>query len=610
MSDVQPSSLSDVLGDRDAIVNDFQLMFATVNGSGSQTANTVLLRAIFRMGVPVSGKNIFPSNIQGLPTWYTIRVSKDGYIARTDDYHVLVAMNRETIQDDIAKLASGGVCFCPAEWKIAEERNDIVYYHMPVRQLVNAAGVPQKLKTYVQNMVYVGVVAAMLEISLDEIEFALDYHFNGREKPVRMNLDMVQAAYDWAQDNLAKADPFRVAPMDKTQGMILFDGNSAAALGTVFGGVSFCAWYPITPSTSTIDALRAYLSDFRTDPKTGKATYAVIQAEDELAAIGMVIGAGWAGARAMTATSGPGLSLMSEFAGMAYYAEIPAVIWDVQRVGPSTGLPTRTAQGDVLMAYYLGHGDTRHVLLFPNGVAEAFEFGWRALDLADRLQTLVIVLSDLDLGMNIWMSERFQYPDQPIDRGKILSAEELDQIEDYGRYKDVDGDGIPWRTLPGNPNPKGAWFARGTGHDEHAIYSERPDVWEANMARLHRKFDTARHLVPPPVVDQNDQAEIGLIAYGTTDPCIIEGRDMLAAQGVPTSYLRLRALPVNEAVRDFIAAHDRVYVVENNHDGQMAMILRAEYPELAGKIRSLAHLDGLPLSARWMTETLLEMEQE
>lgn len=610
MSDVQASPLDSLLTDREPIINDFQIMIATANGSGSQTANTALMRAIFRMGVPINGKNIFPSNIQGLPTWFSIRVSKDGYIARRPDYHILVAMNQDSVAEDIRNLSSGGVCLYPEEWKLARERNDITYYTMPVKALVEqAADVPQNLKSYIANMVYVGVLATLLEIDLDQIAFALDFHFGGKPKPVNMNMGVVKAAYEWAQDNLAKTDPFFVKPMNKTEGMLLLDGNSAAALGSVFGGVTVTAWYPITPSTSLIDALREYLADMRKDPATGNATYAVIQTEDEIAAIGTVVGAGWAGARAMTATSGPGLSLMSEFAGLAYYVEVPVVIWDVQRVGPSTGLPTRTSQGDILKAYFMGHGDTKHVLLLPNSIEETFEFGWRAFDLAERLQTLIFVMMDLDLGMNTWMGKSFVYPDQPMDRGKVLSAEDIDQMGGFARYADVDGDGIGYRTLPGLDHPLGAWFARGTGHNEKALYSERPEDWERNMARLNRKFDTARTLVPQPVVDHIVGTEIGIIAYGTTDACVVESRDQLRARGIETSYLRVRALPLNNATREFIAQHDRIYVVENNTDGQMCKLLHMEYPDLANRVFSIAHLDGLPLTAQWMTEAVLEKEQ-
>ncbi len=608
MSNVQSSPIDSLLTDHQPIVNDFQIMIATVNGSGSQTANTAILRALFRMGIPVSGKNIFPSNIQGLPTWFTIRLSKDGYTARRMDYQILVAMNRTTAAEDIKGLPPQGVCLYPEEWQIQHDRDDITYYSIPVKALVDASDTPSNLTSYVSNMAYVGVLATLLNIDMEQIRFALDFHFDGKAKPVNMNMAIVTAAYEWAQDNLAKTDPYMVEPMDKTQGMLLLDGNSAGALGSVFGGVSFSAWYPITPSTSMIDSLRAYLNDLRTDPETGLATYAVVQAEDEIGAIGMVIGAGWAGARAMTATSGPGLSLMTEFAGLAYYAEVPAVVWDVQRMGPSTGLPTRTAQGDVLTAYFLGHGDTKHPVLFPCDVHEAFEFGWKAFDLAERLQTPIFVLSDLDLGMNLWMSEPFDYPDTPMDRGKVLTAEDLEELGGFARYADVDGDGIGYRTLPGTDHPKAAYLARGTGHNEQARYSERPEDWVRNMERLNRKFDTARSLVPAPDVDEAG-AEIGLIAYGTTHACVVEARDRLEAEGVATDYLRLRALPLNGVTRDFIEQHSRIYVVENNTDGQMAQIIRMEFPDLAPRVFSLAYSDGLPLTPRWLTAGVLEQER-
>ncbi|WP_119073100.1 2-oxoacid:acceptor oxidoreductase subunit alpha [Aggregatilinea lenta] len=595
--------------EREPVINDFQIMIATVNGSGSQTANTVILRSLFRMGIPINGKNIFPSNIQGLPTWFTIRLNKNGYVARLEDYHILVAMNEQTAADDLANLASGGVCLYPEEWAFNQSRDDVTYYPLPVKELVNASEAPATLKSYVANMVYVGALATLLNISLDEIEFSLNFHFGGKPKPVNLNMSIVRAAYEWTQDHLAKADPYLVEPMDRTEGMLLLDGNSAAGLGAVFGGVSVIAWYPITPSTSLIDSTREYLVDLRTDKETGQATYAVIQAEDEIGAIGMVIGAGWAGARAMTATSGPGISLMTEFTGLAYYAEVPAVIFDVQRMGPSTGLPTRTSQGDILSTYFLGHGDTKHVLLLPGSLEEAFEFGWRSFDLAERLQTPIFVMLDLDLGMNLWMGKPFEYPDQPMDRGKVATAEDIEQAGKFARYEDVDGDGIGYRSLPGTDHPLGAWFARGTGHNEKAVYSERPDDWLANMHRLNVKFDTARDLVPQPEVDTVSGAKIGIIAYGTSDPCVIEGRDRLKEQGIDTSYLRLRALPLNNTTRNFIDAHDRIYVVEANSDGQMAKILHMEYPDLAGRIHSMAYSDGLPLTARWLAASLLEQER-
>ncbi len=607
--EVQSAELASPASEDEAVVNDFQIVIATVNGTGSQTANTVLIRALFRMGIPVTGKNIFPSNIQGLPTWFTVRLSQDGYIARRESYEVVVAMNPATVSEDVEKLSPGGICLYREGWGIRQERDDIVYYPMPVDALVDAASVPPNLRDYVANMVYVGALASLLGIDLAEIEAALNHHFDNKARPVAMNMGIIRAAYDWSVENYTKRDPYRAERTDATGCCILLDGNSAGALGAIFGGVTLAAWYPITPSTSLIDSLRSYAADLRHDPETGKATYAIIQAEDELAAIGMVIGAGWAGARAMTATSGPGISLMGEFAGLAYFAEVPAVIWDVQRMGPSTGLPTRTSQGDVMAAYFMGHGDTKHICLLPANLAECFEFGWRAFDLAERLQTLIFVLSDLDLGMNPWMSESFDYPDTPLDRGKVLSAEDLERLGEFSRYRDVDGDGIPYRTLPGTDHPLAAYFTRGTGHDEDAIYSECPEHWVANMERLVRKFETARDILPPPVVDVVRDARIGLIAYGTTDPAVVEARDRLREAGIETAYLRIRALPPNDVTRDFIARHERVYVLENNRDGQMAKILQIEYPELVARLRSIAYADGLPPTARWVAGSIMEQER-
>ncbi|KAA0887958.1 2-oxoacid:acceptor oxidoreductase subunit alpha [Oryzomonas rubra] len=590
------------------IVNDFSITIATVNGSGSQTANNTLIRAIHKMGVPVSGKNIFPSNIQGLPTWFTIRVSKDGYIARREQAEILVAMNRVSILEDIQNLASGGTCLCPIDDQPPIKRDDVTFYPMPVDELVKQSGAESKLKPYVANMVYVGTLAYLLNIDLKEIEAALSYNFSGKEKAITLNYATVKAAYDWAKVNLTKNDPFRVERMSKTDGTFLIDGNSAAALGAIFGGVQFVAWYPITPSTSIVDNLSEYLPKLRRDAD-GKATYSIVQAEDELAVIGMVVGAGWAGARSMTATSGPGLSLMSEFAGYSYFAEIPAVIWDVQRMGPCTGLPTRVAQDDILAAYTLGHGDGRHVCLIPSSITECFEFGGTALDLAERLQTLVIVLSDLDLGLNLWPTSPFKFPAKPLDRGKVLSAEDLIRLQgEWKRYADVDGDGICYRTLPGTNHPAAAYFTRGTGHNEAAAYSERPEEWSANLTRLARKHDYARTIMPAPIVDLVDGAEIGLISYGTNDPAIREARDLLNAVGVSSSYLRLRALPLENRLVEFVKKHRRVYVIENNLDGQMHSLVQLHTPADADRIVSISKCDGLPLTARWISEAILTQE--
>ena len=590
---------------RSPVVNDFALVVATANGSGSQTANLTLLRSFFKMGIPVHGKNIFPSNIQGLPTWYHIRVSHQGYIARRSP-ELLVAFNPATAPEDVQNMPPGGVVFMSSEIKGIPQRPDLTYYPIPTNELIAGIDVPVKRKPYIANMAYVGVVGWGLGIPFEKLEEALGAQFGYRAKLVATNLEVVRRAYDWSKENLTKQDPYQAQAIHKTDGLIVMTGNEAGALGAVFGGVNVAAWYPITPSTSFMDALREFLPQLRKD-EDGKPTYTVIQAEDELAAAGMIIGAGWAGARSLTSTSGPGISLMAEFVGLGYFAEIPAVIWDIQRVGPSTGLPTRTCQGDVNFAYYLGHGDSKHPVFLPSSIEECFEFGWKSLDLAEQLQTPVFVLSDLDLGMNNWMSQPFEYPDQPINRGKVLSAEEVQARGRFSRYLDEDGDGIAYRTLPGTDHPLAAYFTRGTGHNEHAAYSERPADWENNMNRLGRKFERARKLVPAPEVDLKPGAKVGVIAYGTTRYAIEEARDRLANR-LPFSSLRIKALPIGEGVREFVAAHERVYVIELNRDGQMHAILQNEMPEYATRLHSVAHLDGMPLTAEWVEGRLLEEE--
>jgi 2-oxoglutarate/2-oxoacid ferredoxin oxidoreductase subunit alpha len=589
-------------------VNDFNINVATANGSGSQTSNTVLIRSLFKMGIPVTGKNLFPSNIQGLPTWYNVRLSKDGYLARRDGIEVVVCMNPATVAEDMQEVAEDGIVVYDDSLPIAARRKDVTYIPMPIKELVKEADLPFNLRDYVANMIYVGYLTFLLDIEMDEVKAALEWNFGGKRKPIELNFDMVQRGYNHAKDHVVNNQPYRVERMTGfNEGKILVDGNTSAGLGALYHGVQFVSWYPITPSSSVADAITQYAPSLRTDPETGKATYAIIQAEDELAAIGMVIGASWAGARAMTATSGPGISLMSEFVGLAYFAEIPAVIWDIQRMGPSTGLPTRTSQGDILSTYYLGHGDTRHILLFPASPAECFEFAGTALDLAERFQTPVFVLSDLDLGMNYWISDPFEYPEKPLDRGKVLTAEDLEKVGgSWGRYKDVDGDGITYRTLPGNKHKMAAYFTRGTGHNEYAGYSERPDDWEHNLERLHRKFETARQYVPAPVIDKVAGAKVGIISLGSNDPAIFEARDRLTASGVETSYLRLRALPLTAGVREFIDQHDQIFIVENNFDGQLYRILINAAPTSAPKMISAAKCTGMPLSARWITDTIVE----
>ena len=582
----------------DTIVNDFSIQVATVNGSGSQTANSVLLRALFQMGIPVSGKNLFPSNIAGLPTWFTIRASKDGYLARRGQTDILVVMNPETAVEDVAAMRPGSVIVLNDSIKVPPIPDDRFVYRVPMAKLMEPITTDVKLRRLVVNMLYVGVLGELLGLAEDEVVKALDAQLGRKPKALALNHAAVRAGWEHARANFEKRPPFRVARMNATQGMILIDGNAAAALGALFGGVTVVTWYPITPSSSLVESLIGYLERFRRDPATGKATFAVVQAEDEISAIGMVLGAGWAGARAMTSTSGPGISLMSEFTGYGYYAEIPAVIWDIQRVGPSTGLPTRTMQGDVMFAHFSSHGDTKHPVLLPSSVADCYEFGIKAFDLAERLQTPVFVLSDLDLGMNNWMSEPFPYPEEPMDRGKVLSDGELADLPKFERYRDVDGDGIPFRTLPGTKDPKGVYFTRGSGHNEAAQYTEKPDDYRNGMDRLAKKFETARGLVPPPVVaDEGRRA--GIIAYGSTHWAVVEARDLLRREsGIETDYLLLKALPFTDSVAAFVARHERIYVVEQNRDAQMAGLLKIEYPEHAARFRSVLHYDGLPIDAR------------
>lgn len=609
MATIQTMTQSDRPQEADSVVNDFSITVGTVNGSGSQTSNLTLLRALFKMGIPVSGKNLFPSNIQGLPTWYTIRISKDGFLARREEHEVVVAMNPATFSEDLEKVVPGGAFFYDDSIELAIARDDIVVYPMPVKTLSREADAPARLRDYIANMVYVGVLAEMMGIEIEYLRTALDFHFDGKEKPVKMNMQVIEAAAEWARENLEKGDPFRVEPMEATDGFIMADGNTAGALGAIYGGVQLATWYPITPASSLGESLNTYLPELRQDPETGKNTYAVIQAEDELAAIGMVVGAGFSGLRAMTSTSGPGISLMTEFIGLAYFAEVPVVVWDIQRVGPSTGLPTRTSQGDLQMARTLGHGDTQHILLLPGSVQECFEFGWRAFDLAERLQAPVFVMSDLDLGMNQWMTRPFEYPDEPMDRGKVLWEEDLESRNGkWGRYQDEDGDAIPYRTLPGNRHWNAAYFARGTGHDEQAVYSEDPEVWERTLERLDRKYETARSFVPKPVIERMEGADFGIIAFGSTEPAIQEARIQLADAGVKTDFLRLRALPFTEEVGEFIDQHERVYVVEMNQAGQLHQLLRLEYPALALRLRSVARLDGMPPTARWVRESMIVEE--
>jgi 2-oxoglutarate/2-oxoacid ferredoxin oxidoreductase subunit alpha len=589
------------------IINDFSITVGTVNGSGSSTANNTILRAIFKMGVPVSGKNLFPSNIQGLPTWYTIRANKDGFIAHHERRDIVIAMNPASFARDLASVAPGGAFYYPDDIKQPITRTDIAIYPMPVKAILrNDPNVPTNFRDLVGNMVYVGVLAQMINLDMDKILSALNFHFKGKQKPIDMNFTALKAGAEWAKANLEKKDPFYIEPMHKTDGLIMADGNTAAALGSIFGGVQFAAWYPITPATSIAESLNEYLPQFR-NRADGKRTYAVVQAEDELAALGMCIGAGWAGLRSMTNTSGPGLSLMTEFAGLAYYAEVPVVIWDVQRIGPSTGLPTRTSQGDLTFSYFIGHGDSQSVILLPGDVRECFEFGWRSFDIAERIQTPIFVLIDLDMGTNQWISKPFEYPEEPMDRGKVFTEKDTEELAgNWGRYLDKDGDGIGYRTLPGNKNQASAYLTRGTGHDEYAKYSEESTVFTANMNRLKKKQETAKQYIPKPVLHTMKGATAGIIAYGSTEAAVNEARHQLNTEhGIKTNFLRIRALPFTQEVDAFLAKHDQIFIVEMNRDGQMDQILKTEYAEFAPKFKSVAFGDGMPASAEWVRKGIL-----
>jgi 2-oxoglutarate ferredoxin oxidoreductase subunit alpha len=593
------------------VVNDFSIQIATVNGSGSQTANSVLMRSLFQMGIPVSGKNMFPSNIAGLPTWFTIRASKHGYIGRRKEIDILVAMNPETAREDVIKLDSGAAVIYDEPLKLNEVRGDLHFFPVPFDKLVAPVCPNAKLRKLVRNMIYDGVVARLLSIDMEEVYKALGKQFGQRKaKAVDLNWGAAQAGFEFAAATFADGIPYRAERMNATAGKIIIDGNAACALGAMFAGVTVVTWYPITPSSTLVETLIGYAKRFRHDPDTGKATYAIVQAEDELASIGMALGAGWAGARSMTATSGPGISLMSEFIGLGYYAECPTVVYNVERVGPSTGLPTRTQQGDLITTALLSHGDTKHPLFFPCSPEECFSMSIEAFDFAEKFQTPVFVMTDLDLGMNNWMSDPFPYPEKPINRGKVLTAEDLDRLGGFARYEDVDGDGVGWRTLPGTNHPKASYFTRGSGHNEKAQYTEREDDYIDNMDRLAHKFEVMRQHVPEPVVSTPENARIGFVAWGTSDPAVRESCDQLKAEyGIEISYLRLRAYPFTGHLLDFIRRHDRVYVVDQNRDGQLLGLMRLELDAaLIAKLRSLRYYGGLPLDARTVTDHIIREE--
>ena len=591
------------------VINDLTIHVATVNGSGSQSSNNVLMRSIFQMGVPVSGKNMFPSNIQGLPTWFTIRANKDGWIGRKKEVDLMVCMNAQTAREDVDGLQPGALCIYDAPLNCKSFRDDVVFFEVPFAKLATDLSDDSKLRKLLTNMVYVGIVAELLGIERDEILVSLEKQFKGKKKAVEANVRAIDKGIEYAKANLPRQDKWRIERMNATAGKIIIDGNAAAAIGGMFGGCTVVTWYPITPSSSLCESLIDYMRQYRVEAD-GKATFAIVQAEDELAAVGMVLGAGWAGARSMTSTAGPGISLMAEFIGLGYFAEIPGVIWDIARVGPSTGLPTRTAQGDVNQLAYLSHGDTQHIVLIPNSVRECYDFAQCALDLAEQFQTPVFCMSDLDLGMNLWMSDPFPYPEKAITRGKVLTAEQLTELNGkWGRYADVDGDGIPWRTLPGTDHPFASYFTRGSGHDAQARYSERPQDYKDTVDRLAKKYETAKLFVPPPEIDLRDGAKIGFIAFGTTHWALEESRDQLRRESnVETSYFRLRALPFTDELKQFVASHERVYVVEQNRDGQMADLIRLELGEDQRKLRKILHYTGLPCDARTISDAVLKME--
>ena len=598
-------------------INDLAIRVGTVNGSGSQSANLVILRALYGMGIPCSGKNIFPSNIEGLPTWFHIRASAKGYIGHRRDTPVLVCMNAATAADDLRALRPGSICIYRDDIDLDGVRDDVQMIAVPFQELA-AQAYPKdpKDKSYgdklrkVVNMVYVGVVAYVCGIEMEAVEAGIRREFPGRKaKAADINVAAATAGHAWAVEHLDEQSfPYRVRRTDAIKNQILIEGNKAAALGVLFGGTNVLTWYPITPSSSLAEYAEDFLKKHRVGPD-GKRTFAVVQAEDELAAVGMAIGAGWAGARALTATSGPGISLMTEFVGLAYFAEIPVVIIDVQRMGPSTGLPTRTNQGDVAKLHNLGHGDCRHLVLIPGSVGECYSMTVESLDLSQEFQTPVFVATDLDLGMNLWLTDPFKYPEKPISHGKVMDEAAIERAGKFERYRDLDGDGVCYRTLPGTEHPLAAYFTRGTGHNEKSGYSERPEDWKKNLDRLALKLETARRRLPKPEVDDRPGASVGIIAYGSTHWAIVEARDILRERGVETSYCRLRALPFADEVLAFAAKYDRVYFIEQNRDGQVCALLRSAVPgKVADRLVSVTNYDGQPASAEAILGPILDRE--
>ena len=588
-------------------LNDFVIKLANVNGTGSASANTLLMKALFRMGIPVMGKNYFPSNIQGLPTWYEIRVTRDGYVARSGRVDIMVAMNAETYARDVKEVSAGGYLVYDSTWPRPAllKRDDITLIGVPLAKLCNENFAGVRARILMKNISYVGVLAALLDIDMEKIKELLNETYASKASLVETNLKAIELGYQYVRENVAGPLPLRVKAMDKTAGHIMIDGNTAAGLGCVYAGATVGAWYPITPSTSLMDAFKSFCGKLRVDPETGRRNYMIIQAEDELAAIGIVLGASWNGARAFTPTSGPGISLMNEFIGLAYYAEVPAVIFDVQRVGPSTGMPTRTQQGDIMLCAYASHGDTRHVLLFPANPEECFHMAVQAFDLAERLQTPVFVLSDLDIGMNDWMCPELKWDDayRP-DRGKVVSEQDLEKMARFFRYMDHDEDGIPYRSFPG-VHPKGAYFTRGSGHTQYGGYTEDSTEYQIVLDRLRRKFTAAARLVPAAVIERRGGGKVGIVSVGSSDGAVHEALDVLKSRGVAADYMRLRAFPFGTEVEQFLHDHEVIFVVEQNRDAQLRSLLTLETAVDKQKLRSILHYSGLPISSDCVVQGVL-----
>ena len=596
--------------DRDtrARINDFSLKIATVNGTGSASANGLLMQAVFRMGVPVSGKNVFPSNIQGLPTWYEIRVNKNGYDARAAHFDVMVAMNPKTHERDITEVRAGGYVIYDSSRPLDEElmRDDVTFLGVPMAKMCveNFGGARERL--LMTNIVYVGTLVALLDIDPEVVRDLLEEKFSSKPKLMESNEVAIALGYDFAKEHFDCPLPVHLETSDRTTGCVLLTGNAAAALGCVYAGATVGAWYPITPATSVMDSFQAFCGRFRKDPETGKNLYCIIQAEDELAAIGMVLGASWMGARAFTPTSGAGISLMNEFIGLAYYAEIPAVLFDIQRTGPSTGMPTRTQQGDFFEVVYASHGDTKHIALFPANPSECFYMSVESFDLAERFQTPVFVVSDLDIGMNDWMCERLEWDDDFVpDRGKVLSEEEVEGLETFYRYLDVDGDGIAYRTLPG-VHPKGAYFTRGSGHDRYGRYTEDGDLYKDVVDRIARKIESAAEQVPAPELRPAEGAEVGIVTVGSCRGAVLEAIDRLAAEGIAVDYMRIRAFPFSESVEQFLNAHATNIVVEQNRDAQLLRLLTLETEIEKKRLASVRDYRGFPLTADFVLDGVRE----